>query len=140
MMLKAVEPELDLPDLDVIAAVMGCRSVPGAEATVGYVADRLQVDPSRASRITAEVVEKGYLRRVASQADSRRIVLELTPKGATFAKRFHERKWEIMARGMKTWSEDEIVTFARLLRRFTHWANETRETQPWRERDKAEGE
>jgi DNA-binding MarR family transcriptional regulator len=134
-LLKATRPEMDLAQLDVISAVMAGRRWPDVEITVGFVAEKMQVDPSRASRLVAELVEMGLLRRVASQTDSRRIVLELTAKGEAFAAQFHERKWHLMAEGMKTWDEADLVTFARLLDRFAHWADgvkkqEAGRTQP----------
>src|SRR6185312_6373698 len=134
-LLKSVRPEMDMAQLDVISAIMAGRRWPEVEITVGFVAEKMQVDPSRASRLVAELVEAGLLRRVASQTDSRRIVLEMTAEGEAFAAQFHELKWQLMAEGMKTWDEADLVTFARLLDRFAHWADgvkkqEAGRTQP----------
>jgi DNA-binding MarR family transcriptional regulator len=128
-LLKSVRPEMDMAQLDVISAIMAGRRWPEVEITVGFVAEKMQVDPSRASRLVAELVEAGLLRRVASQTDSRRIVLEMTAEGEAFAAQFHELKWQLMAEGMKTWSEADLVTFARLLERFSNWASEVRKQQ-----------
>ncbi|WP_408907435.1 MarR family transcriptional regulator [Streptomyces albidoflavus] len=49
--------------------------------TVGFFADRLAVDPSRASRIVAEAVKSGFVRRVASQEDGRRSCLDEAERG-----------------------------------------------------------
>jgi DNA-binding MarR family transcriptional regulator len=128
-LLKAVEPGLDPAHLDVIAVVMGNCRVPGAEVTVGLIAEKIQVDPSRASRLVSELVEMGYLRRVASQSDSRRICLELTDKGEAFSAQFHERKWKLLAEGMREWPDEDIVNFARLLDRFSNWAQAVKEKE-----------
>ena len=128
-LLKSVEPRLEPAHLDVIATVMGNCRVPGAEVTVGLIAEKIQVDPSRASRLVSELVEMGYLRRVASQSDSRRICLELTDKGEAFSAQVHERKWKLMAEGMREWPEDDVVTFARLLDRFSNWAQAAKERE-----------
>jgi len=128
-MLKTAEPRMDMAQLDVIGAVMGGRRWPEVEVTVGFIAERMQVDPSRASRLVSELVDMGLLRRVASQTDSRRIVLELTEKGEAFAAGFHERKWQLMAQGLKTWGEADLVTFARLLDRFTQWSQDVKKQQ-----------
>lgn len=128
-MVKAVEPRMDMAQLDVIAAVIGGRRWPEVEVTVGFIAERMQVDPSRASRLVSELVDMGLLRRVASQTDSRRIVLELTEKGEAFSTEFHERKWQLMAQGLKTWDEGDLVAFARLLDRFTHWSQGIKKQQ-----------
>jgi DNA-binding MarR family transcriptional regulator len=128
-LLKSIDPQLDLGHLDVVGVIMGGCAAPGAEVTVGMVAERMKIDPSRASRLVAETVNMGYVRRVASQADSRRICLELTDTGRTFADEFHRRKWALMAKGMRGWTDDEITTFAQLLERFADWARKAREEE-----------
>jgi len=124
--LKQLDPDLDLAGLDVMSAVMHWHAESEEEAarevTVGTVAERLGIDPSRASRIVADVVDKGYIRRAASQADSRRIVLEPTEKGQAFGEEWRKRKSDALVRGLKGWTEDELVTFARLIDRYSHWS------------------
>jgi len=92
-----------------LAAIVRIRHGQGRaapeEPTVGLLAEEMAVDPSRASRIASDLVDRGYLVRAVSQADGRRSVLELTDK----------------ARGMRLfndWTTDEIVTFARLFARY----------------------
>ncbi|MBP9234909.1 MAG: winged helix-turn-helix transcriptional regulator, partial [Hyphomonadaceae bacterium] len=104
---------LDTADLDILNALDGCSSHSG-EVTVGFVAERLSVDPSRASRIVADAVDKGIVRRVASQSDSRRIVLELTQTGLAYALAIRKYKWKVFADALDQWSEKDLVTFARL--------------------------
>lgn len=121
-----LDPALDLPRLDVIIAVMNWHPESpedaAREVTVGTVAERLGVDPSRASRLVADVIDLGYIRRAASQADSRRIVLEGTEKGTALSTAFRERKSAAMARGLANWTEDELKVFAGLVERFTLWS------------------
>lgn len=118
-------PDVDLQHLDTMGAIANWgHPSPESEVTVGLVAERLAIDPSRASRLVSEVVDKGYARRVASQADARRICLELTEAGHAFTEEFRILKWKMLARAMGKWSEDEIVTFARLLDRFSHWGRD----------------
>jgi DNA-binding MarR family transcriptional regulator len=120
--LKAMDPNVDPGHLDVISVLMGNNQSPEIEITVGFVGEKLGVDPSRASRLVGEVVDLGYVRRVASQADSRRICLELTGRGGKLARDFHERKWTSMAKGMQGWTDEEVLTFSRLLDRYANWA------------------
>ncbi|MEO6013711.1 MAG: MarR family winged helix-turn-helix transcriptional regulator [Devosia sp.] len=124
--IRELDPELDLPRLDVIVAVMHWHPESAEDATrevtVGTVAERLGVDPSRASRLVSDVIEMGYIRRAASQADSRRIVLEPTDKGTALAAAFRERKSAAMARGLANWNEAELEVFAGLIERFTLWS------------------
>lgn len=126
--LKEMDGGIDLQLLDVMGAVSHWfPENPGdasREVTVGTVAERLGVDPSRASRLVSEVVDKGYIRRVASQKDSRRIVLEATERGWAFGEEFRRRKGEALIRALRTWTADELVTFSRLLERYSHWTRE----------------
>lgn len=126
--LRELGLDLEVADLDIISALEGCDSEAG-EATVGFVAERLNVDPSRASRIVADAVDKGIVRRVASQADSRRIALELTDIGRDYGRAIHRYKLTTFARVLGEWSEDDLVTFARLFRRFAGWVAEAKARQ-----------
>jgi DNA-binding MarR family transcriptional regulator len=125
--LTRLDPELDVAHLDVIGAIAHSPAWvdrPDEEVTVGLIAERLGIDPSRASRLAAEVVERGYARRVASQTDARRICLELTAKGDRFIEAVRRNKWDIFSRALGQWNERELVVFAALLERFSGWATE----------------
>src|SRR6218665_2561537 len=75
--LANVTPGLELSHVDVLDAI---RRIEG-EATVGLIAEHMRIDPSRGSRLVAEMVASGVLRRLASQEDGRRSVIELTELG-----------------------------------------------------------
>jgi DNA-binding MarR family transcriptional regulator len=124
--LRDLDLPLDVADLDILAALEGCSAHSG-EATVGFIAERLNVDPSRASRIVADAVDKGIVRRAASQSDSRRIVLELTDTGRTHAQEIRRYKWKIFADALGEWPEEDLVTFAKLFQRFSGWVAEAKE-------------
>ncbi len=124
--LRDLELPIDIADLDILAALEGCSTHSG-EATVGFIAERLNVDPSRASRIVSDAVEKGIVRRVASQADARRIGLELTETGRSHAQAIRRYKWRVFADALGQWSEDDLVTFARLFQRFSGWVAKAKE-------------
>jgi DNA-binding MarR family transcriptional regulator len=123
--IRELDPELDLPRLDVIVAVMHWHPESpedaAREVTVGTVAERLGVDPSRASRLVSDVIDLGYIRRAASQADARRIVLVPTEKGDALGDAFRKQKTAAMVRGLSQWTEDELKVFAGLVERFTQW-------------------
>ncbi|MFI0368715.1 MarR family winged helix-turn-helix transcriptional regulator [Actinomadura sp. 1N219] len=92
----------------------------GQEMSVGLVAARLGVDASRGSRIVAEAVKSGYVRRVASQEDGRRIHLELTAEGRAVVDATRRTRQEHFAKAMSDWTDAERTEFARLLARFVH--------------------
>ena len=97
------------------------------EATVGHLAEEMAVDPSRASRIAADLVERGYLRRAVSQQDGRRSVLELTEQANALFDAFHAAKWQHSLALFKGWSEQDILDFSRL---FAAYAEGMRQEYP----------
>ena len=123
--LRDLDIDIDIADLDILAALESCSTEAG-EATVGYIAERLNVDPSRASRIVADAVDKGIVRRIASQGDARRIGLELTETGRAHAQAIRRYKWKIFADALGQWPEDDLVTFARLFERFSGFVAEAK--------------
>jgi DNA-binding MarR family transcriptional regulator len=125
LILARVDPSLEVSHLDAIIAIAHnptAGAIPQDEVTVGIIAERLQIDPSRASRISGDLVERGYAFRVASQLDARRICLKLTAKGERFVTAVRQTKWRIFAGSLAQWDEQELVTFAALLERFAGWA------------------
>lgn len=88
------------------------------EVTVGAVAEQLNVDPSVASRMVADCIDTGYLRRDASATDGRRTVLSLTPAGIELRDRFRKLQREAFEQITAAWSERDRVEFARLLVRY----------------------
>ncbi|WP_218007652.1 MarR family winged helix-turn-helix transcriptional regulator [Nocardia vinacea] len=57
------------------------RAADSDQATVSTVADQLGLDHSGASRMVRDAVAAGYLTRVDSAHDRRRVVLKLTDNG-----------------------------------------------------------
>lgn len=110
---------LDLQQLAVVDAVEEGTSGDGGEITVGMIAERLNIDPSRASRIVSEAIQAGLLRRKASQQDGRRICIELTARGQHVADQAHRGRRAYYDRLMDGWSERDRTEFAKLLERFT---------------------
>ena len=89
------------------------------EATVGLLAEELNVDPSRASRIVADLVDRGYMARGISQEDGRRSILTLTDSAKTLFEAFRDCKWQKTMALFKDWPEADIQEFARLFGRYT---------------------
>jgi DNA-binding MarR family transcriptional regulator len=73
----------------------------------------------RASRLVAAAIRARYVARFASQADGRRIGLELTLAGHELARAGHQFRRAVFARATHDWSEREREQFADLLTRFT---------------------
>ena len=114
--IQNVAPGLELSHLDVLDAVR--RAEGSGEVTVGTIADILRIDPSRASRIVAEMVSRGVLRRKASQADARRIVVVLTALGQRLLAEIQAQKFAVIESIVADWPAEDIEAFSRLFDRF----------------------
>jgi DNA-binding MarR family transcriptional regulator len=111
-----VAPGLELSHLDVLDAVK--RAETAGEVTVGAIAEILRIDPSRASRIVAEMVTRGVLRRKASQADARRIVVVITALGRKLLSEIKAQKLAIVQSIVEDWPGAEVEAFAALFDKF----------------------
>ncbi|MNY03830.1 DNA-binding transcriptional repressor MarR [compost metagenome] len=109
---------LDMSLVAVVDAVEQSSDTPESGVTVGEVAERLGIDPSRGSRVVSAAIEAGYVRRQASQHDGRRIVLELTDEGAALAEAAHRMRQQAFEDAMRDWSAADREAFAGLLSRF----------------------
>lgn len=125
--LAALKIDLDLLQADVLFAVAAPKidaEVPGdVEPTVGWVAERLMIDPSRASRLVSDLVAAGYLHRTVSQQDSRRTVLELSAAGDVVIGAMQAYKWLIMGQFLNEWEQEDLAGFVPLLEKFSDWTS-----------------
>ena len=94
-------------------------------ATVGVVGERLAIDPSRASRVVAAAVAAGYVERVATATDGRRIGLVLTAAGRALAATTRAYRAAWLGEAMAGWSVDDRRRFAELFGRFVDGLAET---------------
>jgi DNA-binding MarR family transcriptional regulator len=94
----------------------------GAGMTVTGVADALGVDQPRASRLVAQAVDAGLVRRGADPGDGRRSLLTLTTRGRTVLAGAHRTRRAAVEAALAGWSPEDRATFARLLHEFiTGW-------------------
>jgi DNA-binding MarR family transcriptional regulator len=106
-----------LPDavfelLDVLAAAEQSRT------TVTEVAAVLDVDQPRASRLVAQALAAGLIRRAADQRDGRRSLLVLTSAGEDAIAGIHDFRRRVIAEATTGWSDNDRASLARLLPRF----------------------
>jgi DNA-binding MarR family transcriptional regulator len=116
-MVRELGGGVDLSHLGVVDAVEEGQGADGV-VTVGMVGERLGIDPSRASRVVTSALQAGYVERVASQADGRRVGLRLTDAGRALAEAAHRVRQKTFAKAMDGWTDGERREFARLLTRF----------------------
>ena len=91
---------------------------------MGLLAEEMVVDSSRASRIAADLVERGLIARAVSQEDGRRSVLVPTEAGLALLNGFLEAKWRRTIQLFRDWPEQDILTFARLFTRYNEGMRE----------------
>jgi DNA-binding MarR family transcriptional regulator len=129
---------VELSRILAVQAVEAGLEEPGAEVTVGAVAERLEVDQSTASRLVADTIRDGFLSRTTSEADGRRSRLRLTEAGRGLAedsRRYQRSVFEDLTRG---WPEGEREQFARLLAKFADsMAEASSDTEPGVPRDES---
>ncbi|CAN7329528.1 MarR family winged helix-turn-helix transcriptional regulator [Pararhizobium sp. LjRoot255] len=111
-----VAPDMEISHLDVLDAVR--RAEPDAEVTVGTIAELMRIDPSRASRIVADMVARGVLRREASQADARRIIVVMTDPGKKLMLEVQAVKRGVIENILADWPEEDVAAFAVLFDKF----------------------
>ncbi len=113
-----VENPISAKDLSrtlVLNIVLEQNRNPGAEATVGWVAEQLGADPSVASRMVSDNIKAGYLVRAASQQDGRRTVLQLSPEGLELMARYRKHQRDAYDYITADWPESDRLELARLI-------------------------
>lgn len=114
--LKRMGTGLELSDIDAIGVIKRIGS--HEEATVGAIAEQMRIDPSRGSRIVADLVRQGLLERAASQEDGRRSLVRITDAGRGVLDNIEAIKRETIIEATAGWTAEDIDSFARLYARF----------------------
>lgn len=107
---------LELSHLDLLSLVR--RLSRRQEVTVGLLAENMRLDHSRVSRVVADLVTRGVLRRDASQQDARRTLVALTEEGLAWLDRMNDVKHEVIGQILADWSQDDLRQFGVLYDRF----------------------
>lgn len=110
------ETRLDYTELRLLDAVRVAD--PDGGATIGDVARRLGIDPSRASRQVARAIDDGLLVRHAEQKDGRKVRIRITRAGSRLQKQGSELTRARIGLALAGWSAADCEQFATLLTRF----------------------
>lgn len=103
------------------AAVLGRLDREGSQS-IGQLAASERVRPQSMSQLLAELEAEGLVTRATDERDGRRIMISLTPKGASELLAERERRSVWLAEGIAEFSDEEIAALAagiELLRRLT---------------------
>lgn len=114
MAIAKLAPELELSHIDVLDIIRRSQG----DVTVGAIAEGMRIDPSRGSRVVAEMVSRGLLKRDVSQQDGRRSIIEITPLGQSILEEMRSAKISIIADVVQDWQQEDVADFARLFDRF----------------------
>ncbi|XRQ11202.1 MarR family winged helix-turn-helix transcriptional regulator [Actinomadura welshii] len=114
---------LQISNLMVVNAVAALTTAEGPggpphEITVGAVAERLEIDPSTASRLVGHAIDAGLLSRRPSPIDARRANLGLTDAGRRVKQVADRFRRAYLDELMSGWTAQERAEFGRLLTRF----------------------
>jgi DNA-binding MarR family transcriptional regulator len=118
---------IHLSNIFVVHAIARVTAESDTEITIGAVADRLDVDPSTASRLVGGAIDAGMVTRRASEVDARRAQLALTDEGRAVLGHAAKVRRDYIGSLMTDWSEEDRETFARLLTEFSGAAAEVSE-------------
>jgi DNA-binding MarR family transcriptional regulator len=91
------------------------------EVTVGVLAERLDLDPSAASRLVSSAIKEGHLVRFTSEKDARRSVLSVTDAGLALLLHFRRQPRVVFETITKDWPTARRDEFARF---FTLYVDE----------------
>lgn len=121
-LMRELDAGIEISQFHALSAILRIRSGFGraapAEPTVGLLAEELCLDPSRASRIAADLVERGLVTRGVSQEDGRRSILLPTEAATALMQDFLRAKWQHNVRIFQDWSAEDIAAFQRLFARY----------------------
>lgn len=118
-MLGAGLEQAELGALSAVFRIAAGAGRPGPEPpTVGALAQELGIDPSRASRLAARLIELGHLQREVAQDDARKAVLVPSDRGRAVMARFRHLKWDRYIRIFADWPDEDIAAFGRLIGRY----------------------
>lgn len=110
---RMVHPDLHQSGFYLIRMLEKCG--PSRPSTL---AAELEVDRSAMSRLIQSLDNLGLIERTPDPQDKRAYMLDLTPEGRERLARVRDGLENPVIRSLRTWEEEDVRTFARLLQRF----------------------
>lgn len=90
---------------------------PGERVCGSDLSRKMNLSPSRASRVIDKLVKNGYLLREGDEMDRRRCTISLAEKGILIKKRIEEIKRECEERVTTSLTDQEMEYFTRSLKK-----------------------
>lgn len=111
---RRIHPDLDASAYPLLAVI---EAEPGVHAT--ELARRFGVGRATISRQLSRLEELGLISRTVDPEDSRGQLLNVTSTGSDRLATARSRRLDYLAEVFGTWSEEDILTFAALLHRYS---------------------
>ena len=102
------------------------------------LAARMELDASTASRHVRALEQLGLIRRSHDPDDGRAFRVELTEQGIEQWETSARRRMELLSAAMDGWSEEDVLTFERLMTRFADGVaslTDTHSGSAWADKD-----
>lgn len=97
----------------------------GQSLAISQIAEAIDVDRPRASRLTGELLADGLIERDTAPGDSRYVLIRLTAQGRELVDHVHRSRRRAVADALTGFTEEEARTLAALLERFVDaWPRE----------------
>lgn len=105
------EHGIDFPHFIVLNAINSGSNYPT------HLCERLVMHPSGVSRVIEVLVTRGFVTRALDADDSRRVKLEITPKGSAVLEEARSTMAELLDHGFRDVPDDQLEVFASILDR-----------------------
>ncbi|HLU28923.1 MAG TPA: MarR family transcriptional regulator [Glycomyces sp.] len=97
----------------------------GESLAISQIAEAIDVDRPRASRLTGELLADGLIERDTDPGDSRYVLIRLTAQGRELVDHVHRSRRRAVAEALAGFTEEEALALATLLERFVDaWPRE----------------
>jgi DNA-binding MarR family transcriptional regulator len=120
--LRRLELRIEPAQFQALTAVARIQHGVGRDApvapTIGLIAEEMSLDPSRASRIVADLVRSGHVQRGAAQDDGRKSVIKLTELGGSVLYAMRDARWNLLLEVFASWSESDLQSLSQGLTRY----------------------
>lgn len=111
-------PQPELSQILIVQQLEAAKQF-GRQLSVGELGRELNIDPSTASRLSAQSLKAGYIERVVDQQDARASRLRLTQAGSLLASQAQAWQQAVFLDLTQDWSEAERLSFATQFIRFS---------------------
>ena len=90
----------------------------GLDVMVSYISDAMELPRPGVTRTVKEMEEKGYLKKMASEADGRVTYIAVTRKGTNLSQKYDEQYFKSLLPYMEEISDEDAECMIRTIEKF----------------------